>query len=140
MPKQGKTALRWYDELFKFNPFRTSTCSDRAEWRSQGKAFVLQWTDDNDAAKKQQRLFFSGNRYYITAVVLRPDQTLAFGNRTSMSAREVQGLIPGPVKSDTGWPAARHDCDISSALCCPGAKPRRWDPPLVKRFVVISRV
>ena len=32
-----------------------------------------------------------------------------------------------------------HRCDVSSELCCPDAKPRRW-APLVTRFGVIPRV
>ena len=35
---------------------------------------------------------------------------------------------------------ARHRCDVSSELRSPGAKPRRWAPPLVTRFGVIPRV
>ena len=31
-------------------------------------------------------------------------------------------------------PTARHRCDVSSVLCSPDAKPRRWAPPLVTRF------
>ena len=37
-------------------------------------------------------------------------------------------------------PAARHLFGVSSELGCPGAKPRRWAPPLVTRFGVIPRV
>ena len=37
-------------------------------------------------------------------------------------------------------PTARHRCDVSSELCCPGAKPRRWAPSLDTRFGVIPRV
>ena len=37
-------------------------------------------------------------------------------------------------------PATRHSYDVSSELCCPGAKPRRWAPQLVTRFGVIPRV
>ena len=33
-----------------------------------------------------------------------------------------------------------HCCDVSSDLCCPDAKPRRWILPLVTRFGIISRV
>ena len=33
---------------------------------------------------------------------------------TSLSVREVWGSVPGPVKSDTVSPTARHRCDISS--------------------------
>ena len=29
-------------------------------------------------------------------------------------------------------PSARHRCDVSFELCCPGAKLRRWAPPLVR--------
>ena len=35
---------------------------------------------------------------------------------------------------------ARHRCSVYSELCSPGAKPRRWAPPLVTRLGVISRV
>ena len=47
--------------------------------------------------------------------------------------------VPGWVKSDTVSPTARHRCDVSSELCCPDAKQRRWTPPLVTRFGAISR-
>ena len=50
------------------------------------------------------------------------------------------GSILRPVKSDTVLPTTRHRCDVSSELCCPVAKPRRWAPPLVTRFGVIPRV
>ena len=37
-------------------------------------------------------------------------------------------------------PTARHRCDVSSQLCIPCAKQRRWAPPLVTRFGVLPRV
>ena len=37
-------------------------------------------------------------------------------------------------------PTSRHRCDVSSELYSPGAKPRRWAPPLVTRIGVIPRV
>ena len=58
---------------------------------------------------------------------------------TLLSVREVWGSIPGSVKSDTVSPTACHRCDVSSELCCQGAKQRRWAPLLVTRFGVISR-
>ena len=45
-----------------------------------------------------------------------------------------------PVKSDAVSSTARLRCNVSSELCCPGAKPRRWAPPLVVRFGEISSV
>ena len=36
------------------------------------------------------------------------------------------GSIPVPFKSNTLSPAAHHRCDVSSELCCPGVKPRRY--------------
>ena len=48
--------------------------------------------------------------------------------------------IPGPVKSDTMSPTARHCCDVSLKLYSPDAKSRRWIPPLVTRFGKIPRV
>ena len=59
---------------------------------------------------------------------------------TLLSLREVWGSIPGPVKFDTVSPTARHRCDVFLELCHPGAKPRRWTPPLVTRFGIIPRV
>ena len=56
---------------------------------------------------------------------------------------EVWGSNHGLVKSGTVSPTARHRCYVSSELCCPGAKPRRWGgwgPTLVARFGVITRV
>ena len=44
----------------------------------------------------------------------------------SLLVREVWGSIPGPVKSNTVQPTARHRCDVSSELCCSVAKKRRW--------------
>ena len=37
-------------------------------------------------------------------------------------------------------PTARHRFDVSSELCSPGAKPRRWAPPFVTRLGIIPRV
>ena len=54
----------------------------------------------------------------------------------TLSVREVWGSIPGPVKLDVMSPAARYRSDVSSEMCCPGAKPRRWTLPLVARFGV----
>ena len=53
---------------------------------------------------------------------------------------EVLGMIPGPVKSNTMSPTARRRCDVSSELCCPGAKPQRWAPILISLFGVIPQV
>ena len=35
-------------------------------------------------------------------------------------------------------PTARHRSVISSELCCSGAKPGRWAPPLITRFGVLN--
>ena len=43
-------------------------------------------------------------------------------------------------KIGTVSPTTCQGCDVSSKLCSPGAKPRRWAPPLIKRFGVIPRV
>ena len=43
---------------------------------------------------------------------------------TSLSVREVVGSIRKPVKPDTVSPATRHGCDVSSELCCLGARLR----------------
>ena len=40
----------------------------------------------------------------------------------------------------TELPTDRHRRDVSSELCCPGAKQRRWAPLLVTLFGVIPRV
>ena len=48
-----------------------------------------------------------------------------------IGVQRVWHSIPGPVKSDT-------ETDVSSELCCPGAK--IWIPALVTRFGEIPRV
>ena len=50
------------------------------------------------------------------------------------------GFNPGSFKSDPVSPTARHRYDVSSELCWPGTKPRRWAALLVTRFGVIPRV
>ena len=57
-----------------------------------------------------------------------------------LSVEKIGDSIPWSVKSDTVSPTARHRCDVSSELCCLGSEPRRWNPPLVTRFGVMSRV
>ena len=55
--------------------------------------------------------------------------------RTLLSVREVLGSIFRSVKSTTASPTVRYRCcDVSSELCCPDARPRKWIPPLVTRF------
>ena len=49
--------------------------------------------------------------------------------------RELMSSIFGSVESNTVSPMARHRCDVSSELYCPGAK-----PPLLTRFGVIPGV
>ena len=44
---------------------------------------------------------------------------------TSLSVREVSGLIPRPGKLNALFPTLCHLCDVSSELCCLGAQPRR---------------
>ena len=58
---------------------------------------------------------------------------------TAIGARGLD-LIPEPVKSDTLLPIARHGYDVSSELCCQGAKLQRQSPPFHTRFGVIQRV
>ena len=43
-------------------------------------------------------------------------ETMAGWHRGNDIAPGAGGLIPGPVKSDTVSPTARHRCDISSEL------------------------
>ena len=59
---------------------------------------------------------------------------------TSLSVREVLGSIPGPIKSNTAWTMACNSSDVSLELCCSGAKPQRWTPPLDTRFDVMPQV
>ena len=44
------------------------------------------------------------------------------------SRQEVLGSIPRTVKSDAASPIACHRCDVSSQMCCPGAKMRKRAP------------
>ena len=46
------------------------------------------------------------------------------------------GFDSRALKSNTVSSTARHRCDVSLELCCPGAMPGRWTPPLVTRFDV----
>ena len=60
--------------------------------------------------------------------------------KTSLSAREILGLITGTVKLDTMLPTAHHRSDVLSEQCYPDAMSRRWPPPHVTCFGVISGV
>ena len=47
--------------------------------------------------------------------------------------------VQSPGRSD--WTQCRQRlCNVSSELCSPGTKPRRWIPPFVTRFGVIPQV
>ena len=61
---------------------------------------------------------------------------------TTLSLREVRGSIPVPIKSDTVPPTARQSSPLRRffGAVLPGAKPRRWAPPLVTRFGVMPQV
>ena len=50
------------------------------------------------------------------------------------------GFDSRPGQIGTVLPTACHRCDVSSKMCCPDVKPRRWSPPLVTRFVITRRV
>ena len=73
------------------------------------------------------------------AVVLISVTSRIIISKASLLAREVWGSIPGSVQSET-VATARHLCDVSSELYCPGDKPRRWTPPLLTRFGVIPGI
>ena len=79
-------------------------------------------------------------KFHILLKTEKGEPAVSSVAKRTLSVREVWGSIPGPVKSDTVSPTTRHRCDVSSELCSPGAKPRRWAPQLVTRFGVIQRV
>ena len=83
---------------------------------------------------KQLIMRQSFNRDYLTGGL---PQTVF---KTLLSVWEVWGSNPGSLKLNTVSPIARHRCDYSSQLCYPGAKPRRWAPPLITRLSVIMRL
>ena len=92
-------------------------------------------------AEQQEKLL------YNTLLEIATDKQAEIAVRVSISSfrfpqsvLEAWGSIPGPVKLDTVSPTIRHRCDVSSELCCPGAKPRRWAPPPVTRFGMLPRV
>ena len=60
--------------------------------------------------------------------------------KTPLTVPEFLVSIPKPVKPNIVSLTARHRCDVSAELCCPGAKPRRWVPPIVARIGEIPRV
>ena len=84
-------------------------------------------------------------RYYrnpnlaIASLIIIDDRPVSLFVKYTPSAWDVWGSITGPVKS-TVSPTARHRCDVSLEMCCPGAKSRRWASPLVTAFGVLSRV
>ena len=53
--------------------------------------------------------------------------------------RRLKSRIRFPGRS-TRASTDHHCCDVSSELCCPGVKSRRWMSPLVTRFGVVPRV
>ena len=57
--------------------------------------------------------------------------------KRTLSEREGLGFDSRTGQIGTVSPTTRHRCDVSSELCCPGAKPRRWAPQLVTRLSVI---
>ena len=57
----------------------------------------------------------------------------------TLSKQEVWYSIPGPVEFGTVSSMTRHRCDVSSELCCPGAKLLVRAPSLVTHFGVIPR-
>ena len=80
-------------------------------------------------------LFGSGSRLGLRKfLALRFTWIFLYILSTLPLVRKVTGLIPRPVISDKASPTARHRRDASSELCCSGAKPRRWAPPLITRF------
>ena len=76
------------------------------------------------------------SRFFL--VMLLKTDGLARWLMTSLSAWEIFCSIPGPVKSGSVSPTARHHCDSSLELSCPRAKPRRWTP--ATRFGVMLRM
>ena len=48
------------------------------------------------------------------------------------------GAILRPVQRGAVPPMARHCCQVSSKVCYPGAKLRRWAPLLLTRFCEYS--
>ena len=70
--------------------------------------------------------FLNLNRYFDQLVGrVANDTTIGAGG---------YGSISRPVKLDTVLPPLQYRLE----WCCPGAKPRRWTPPLVTRFLIIG--
>ena len=66
-----------------------------------------------------------GDRNFLQPVVIFL-QPVGFVVTDIANGAGGRGTILGPVESDSGPPSARHHCDVSSELCYPGAKLRRW--------------
>ena len=56
-----------------------------------------------------------------------------------ISVLKDSGSLTGQVKSVTVSPTARHRRVVFWELCCPGAKPRGWTPPLVRNTASIIK-
>ena len=95
---------------------------------------------DKDALLNVTLLQSNFINYEAYVVICCPKRPVSSVVKRTLSVLQVWGLVAGPVKSDIVSLMARHRCDFSSELHCPGAKPWRRAPPLVTRFGVISRV
>ena len=74
-------------------------------------------------------------------------QTMLFTNRPLAQLLNAQAIGVGGLGFDSRagqigsvLATTRHRCNVSSELCCSGAQPPRWAPPLVTRFEVIPLV
>ena len=100
--------------------------------------FFVIWLSTFDVTFSQERalwkcIIISSLCYYCNLLVSLPVMTLlidAEGLRFTYRVGQIEHTVAN------GSPRLRR----SSELCCPGAMPWRWTPPLVTRFGVTTRV
>ena len=80
------------------------------------------------------------NTHYLSANLKRMHRPLVQLLNAHAIGEDGLGFKSQVGQIGTVSPTARHRCDVSSELCSEGAKPRRWIPPVVTRFDVITRV
>ena len=85
-------------------------------------------------------LIFDFVHIHLFNFLLLPSARFAHLLKTPLLLRKVLRSIPWRVESNPVSPITRHRCDVSSELCCSGAKSRRWASALVTLLDVIRRV
>ena len=99
---------------------------------------LLWWMDYYSAQSNVRLIMFCYHvQFNVTMQYYKIGQ---WAQETSLWALKIWNSILGSAKLDRVSPADRHHCDAFSELRCPGARWRRWAPPIVTIFDIIRRV